>query len=139
RRIRRHPRRTAVNEADVVEPEPVPPASRGRRNRRAVMAGVALLALVAGGLVVAGGGRGREARPLALMAGNGSASEGRSMGAPTAATGGGGAIGRAVAPGADGKALIGSGPGGWGLEFRVAGALADLGDHATAWNVSGPA
>ena len=122
-------------ELDVIEPEAVPVAPRRRGRRRAVVAGVALLALVGGGLAVAGG-RGPKAAPLALMAGSGPVTEGRTMAAPAAATAGGGGV-AVGAPAADGKALIGSGAGWWGLEFRVAGDLPDLGDHAAAWNVSG--
>ncbi len=37
----------------MIEPEAAPPAPRTRRHRRAVVAGVTLLAVVAGGIAVA--------------------------------------------------------------------------------------
>jgi hypothetical protein len=120
-----------VIEPDLIEPEPVAAAPRQGRRRQAVLAGVTLLAVVAGGLALAGGSDRPKAAPLALLAGSGSQSEARSLAAPAAATAGG-------APAAD--AAIAPYPGGgWGLQFRVDGDLPDLGDHAAAWKVSGPA
>jgi hypothetical protein len=112
-----------VIEPDVIEPEPAAAAPRLGGRRRAAVAGVTLLAVVAGGLAVASGGHRPKAAPLALLAGTGPQSEARSMAAPAAAD-------AAIAPYPGG---------GWGLEFRVDGALADPGDHATAWKVAGPA
>src|SRR5205807_9242419 len=47
---------------DVIEPEAVPPAPRARRHRRVVLAGVTLLAVVAGGIAVATDGTRPEAK-----------------------------------------------------------------------------
>ena len=129
-----------VNEPDltaagVIDPEPGPPGGSARR-RRALVAGVTVLALVAGGVAVtAGRGGGSKPARLALLAGSGSP-EGRSMAAAADSSAVGNAL-PAVAP-ADGKRL----PypiGGWGLTYKVAGDLPDLPDHAAAWHVSGPA
>jgi len=119
----------------VIEPEAGGPTPSPRRRRLAVLAGVTVLAVVAGGIAVAGGGR-SEPRPLALMAGNGAGS-----GAETMAARAGGAA-PAVAPAqgaaADSKAAIYP-YGGWGMKFEVEGQLPDLPDHAAAWRVNGPA
>ena len=126
-------------EPDDIAPEPVPAAPPAGRRRRAVVAGVAVLALAAGGLAVAtgGGGGGPKAAPLALLAGNGNAAEGRSTAAPMTGGSGGGAA-PAVA-GADGRAIMPYPVGGPGLQFKVSGDLPGLAGHAAAWNVSGPA
>src|SRR5437879_1249497 len=50
RRRGRHRRRTDVIEPDVIEPEPAAAAPRWGRRRQAVLAGLTLLAVVAGGL-----------------------------------------------------------------------------------------
>jgi len=116
----------------VIEPEAVPPARPARRRRQALVAGVSVLALVAGGVAVAAGG-GRSEPKLALMAGNGAGGSGETnagrSAAPTAALP---AIGAA-----DGQAL--SPYGGWGLKFEVGATLPDLPDRAAAWKVNGPA
>ncbi|MCA1846331.1 MAG: hypothetical protein LC792_24670, partial [Actinobacteria bacterium] len=59
----------------VIDPEAVPPAPQAGRRRRALIAGVTLLAMVAGGVAIAAGTGRTEPRPLALMV-----SDGRSAG-----------------------------------------------------------
>jgi len=119
----------------VIEPEAVPPAPSPRRRRRAVLAGVTALVVVAGGLAFAGRGR-SEPAPLALMAGNGAGVGAESMAARN------GSPEPAIAPAqggaADSKAAIYP-YGGWGMKFEVEGQLPDLPDHAAAWRINGPA
>jgi hypothetical protein len=119
----------------VIDPEAVPPTPPSRQRRRAVVAGVTLLAVVAGAIAVAGGGRGSEPKPLALMAGNGAGFGAETMAARS------GTPEPAVAPAqgaaADTRAAIYP-YGGWGLKFEVEGQLPDLPDHAPAWRVNGP-
>jgi hypothetical protein len=120
----------------VIDPEAVPPTPPSRQRRRAVVAGVTLLAVVAGAIAVAGGGRGSEPKPLALMAGNGAG-----FGAETMAARSGTpepAIAPAQGAAADSRAAIYP-YGGWGLKFEVEGQLPALPDHAPAWRVNGPA
>jgi hypothetical protein len=98
------------------------------------VAGVTLLALVAGGIAVALDGGGPEAKPLALMAGNGAAGKAESMAAQTGAPAPFAPLGAA----ADSRSAIYPYGGGWGLKFEVEGQLPDLPDHAAAWRVNGP-
>jgi hypothetical protein len=117
----------------VIDPEAVPPAPRPRRHRRAVVAGVTLLAVVAGGIAVATGG-GPESKPLALLAGNGAG------GAETMAARSGSpapiAAGQAAAADSSRAALHPFG--GSALKFEIEGPLPELPDHAAAWKVTGP-
>ena len=122
-------------EPELIDPEPVPATPRERHQRRALLAGVIVLAVVAGGIAVAAGGGRAKPAPLALMAGNGAPTGGETM----AASAGGSAASPAIAPAADGRAFAPNPVGGWGLEFKVAGPLPELPDHAAAWKVSGPA
>ncbi|HET9769950.1 MAG TPA: hypothetical protein VFS16_03595, partial [Acidimicrobiia bacterium] len=116
-----------------LEPEVGPPAPPPRRpRRRLVLAGVTLLAVVAGGLAVATAGDGTGSKPLALMA-----TDGRGAGAEQTA---------ALAPASGGSVSADSGLrssvpyyGGWGMKFEVEGDLPELADHAAAWKASGPA
>ncbi|HEX6382709.1 MAG TPA: hypothetical protein VF180_15815, partial [Acidimicrobiia bacterium] len=119
----------------VIDPEAVPPTPPSRQRRRAIVAGVTLLAVIAGAIAVAGGGSGSDPKPLALMAGNGAG-----FGAETLAARDGSPA-PAVAPAQD--AAAGSRAaiypyGGWGLKFEVEGELPELPDHAPAWRVDGP-
>ncbi|HEV7863381.1 MAG TPA: hypothetical protein VGR20_11790, partial [Acidimicrobiia bacterium] len=114
----------------MIEPEAVPPAPRTHHRRRAVVAGMTLLAVVTGGVAMAASGRRPEAKPLALMAGNGTGTE--KMAAPAAA-------GAALADSRSSAPYPSGGFGGWGLQFTVDGALGDLPGVAAAWTVSGPA
>jgi hypothetical protein len=120
----------------LIDPEAVPPKPPSRQRRRAVVAGVTLLAVIAGAIAFAGGGSGSDPKPLALMAGNGAG-----FGAETMAARDGGPA-PAVAPGlgaaADSRAAIHP-RGGWGLKFEVEGDLPELPDHASAWRVNGAA
>jgi hypothetical protein len=103
------------------------------------VAGVTLLALVAGGLAVATGGDGPEAAPLALMAtdgrddagGRGDASGAEQMSAPAPAAG----VGWADASARSSTPYYG----GWGLTFKVEGDLPELAERAAAWKATGPA
>ena len=118
-----------------LEPQVGPPAPQPRRPcRRLVVAGVTLLAMVAGGFVLAAGGDGPESKPLALMAtdGRGDAAGAEQMTAAAPANGG-------FAP-AD-SSLRSSIPyyGGWGITFKVAGDLPELAERAAAWKATGPA
>lgn len=119
----------------VIDPEAVPPTLPSRPRRRAVVAGVTLLAVVAGAIAVAGGGSGSDPKPLALMAGNGAGFGAEALAARN------GIPAPAVAPSQDsaagGRAAIYP-SGGWGLKFEVEGELPDLPDHAPAWRVDGP-
>ena len=115
----------------VIDPEAVPPTARTRRHRRAVVAGVTLLAVVAGALALGGGSP--EAKPLALMAGNG-AGGAESMAAKTGAPA---PVAPALGMAADSRSALYP-YGGWGLKFEVEGTLPELPDHAAAWNVNGP-
>jgi hypothetical protein len=104
-----------------------------------VLAGLTVLAVVASGVAVAAGAGHARPAPLALMAGNGNGN------------GAGPGTERAVAPAA--ATATATGPasasadsrsfaypyGGWGLTFKVDGALPSLPDHAVAWKVSAPA
>ncbi len=119
----------------VIDPEAAPPTPPSRQRRRAIVAGVTLLAVIAGAIAVAGGGSGSDPKPLALMAGNGAG-----FGAETLAARDGNPA-PAVAPAQD--AAAGSRAaiypyGGWGLKFEVEGELPELPDHAPAWRVDGP-
>lgn len=117
----------------MIEPEAAPPAPPDRRHRRAVVAGVTLLAVVAGGLAGAFNGDGPEAKPLALLAGNGTAGGAETMAALDTKMPG------APASGAPDASRRSSAPyGGWGLTFEVEGDLPDLPDHAAAWRVNTP-
>ncbi|HZI39879.1 MAG TPA: hypothetical protein VFF24_16390, partial [Acidimicrobiia bacterium] len=116
----------------MIEPEAAPPAPHSRQRRRAVVAGVTLLAVVAGAIALAGGGS--DPKPLALMAGNGAGFGAETMAARS------GSPEPAVAPSQDaagGRAAIYP-YGGWGLKFEVEGDLPELADHAFAWRVNGP-
>jgi hypothetical protein len=115
----------------VIEPEAVAPTPPSHPRRRAVVAGVTLLAVVAGAIALAGG-RGSEPKPLALLAGNGAGAE------TMAARSGSPAPAIAQGTAADSKAAIYP-YGGWGMKFEVEGQLPDLPDHAAAWQVTGPA
>ena len=118
----------------MIEPEAVPPAAPSRQRRRAVLAGVTVLAVLAGAIAVAGGGSRSDPKPLALMAGNGAGFGAETMVAR------GGSPEPAVAPSQDaaaGRAAIYP-YGGWGLKFEVEGRLPELPDHAPAWRVDGP-
>ena len=112
----------------MIEPEAAPPAPRTRRHRRAVVAGVTLLAVVAGGFAVALDGGGSEAKPLALLAGNSAGGKAESMSAQAGAP----------APMADARSSMYPYPGGWGMKFEVEGTLPELPDHADAWRVNSP-
>ena len=118
----------------MIEPEAAPPAPRSRRHRRAVVAGVTLLAVVAGGLAIALDG-GSEAKPLALMAGNGAGAKGESMAAQTGAPA---PLAPALGAAADARSSTYPSRGGWGLKFEVDGSLPELPDRADAWRVNGP-
>ncbi|HEV7685067.1 MAG TPA: hypothetical protein VGQ80_00765, partial [Acidimicrobiia bacterium] len=115
----------------MIEPEAVPPAPRRSRRRRVVLAGVTVLAVVASGVAVAAGAGHPKPAPLALMAGNGNGAGTERAAAPAAAT----ATGLASA---DSRGFAYP-YGGWGLTFKVDGALPSLPDHAAAWKVSAPA
>ena len=120
----------------VIDPEAVPPAPQSRQRRRAIVAGVTLLAVIAGAIAVAGGGSGSEPKPLALMAGNGAG-----FGAETMAARSGSpepSVAPAQGAAADSRAALYP-YGGWGLKFEVEGRLPDLPDHARVWRVNGPA
>jgi hypothetical protein len=96
------------------------------------VAAVTLLAVVAGGLAVALNDDSPEAKPLALLAGDGAAG-----GAETAALDAKMPV--APASGApDGSSRSSLPYGGWGLTFEVEGDLPDLPDHAAAWRVKTP-
>ncbi|HVW32970.1 MAG TPA: hypothetical protein VHL53_10565, partial [Acidimicrobiia bacterium] len=118
----------------MIEPEtaPAPPAPT-RWRRRAAVAGVTLVALVAGGIVVAGGGR-SEPAPLALRTGGtrNETAAGMAAVAPQPA-------GDASKVGEAGSATpaIAPYPGG-GVTYTVDGTLPDLPGRADAWTVSGP-
>jgi hypothetical protein len=114
----------------VIEPEVAPPAPQPRRHRRAVVAGVTLLAVVAGGFAIASDGGRRDEPKLALMAGGGTGAE-MSLEAPTAAAGNASAD-------ASSRSSAPYPYGGWGLTFKVDGTLPELADHAAAWKVTGP-
>jgi hypothetical protein len=118
----------------VIDPEAAPPTPPSRPRRRAMVAGVTLLAVLAGAIAVAGGGA-SEPKPLALMAGNGAGFGAESLAARH------GSPAPAVAPAQDaaagGRAAIYP-SGGWGLKFEVEGELPELADHAPAWWVDGP-
>ena len=118
----------------VIDSEAVPPTAPSRQRPRAVVAGVTLLAVLAGAIAIAGGGSGSEPEPLALMAGNGAGIGAETMAARS------GSPAPAVAPAqgaaADSRAIYPYG--GWGLKFEVEGQLPDLPDHAAAWRVNGP-
>lgn len=114
----------------MIEPEAAPPAPQTRRHRRIVVAGVTLLAVVAGGFAVATGGDRPEGKPLALMATNGQGdAAGAELQAPTAASGFASSDSRSAMPY----------PYWGGLTFKVEGNLPELADHAPAWKASGPA
>ena len=118
----------------MIEPEAAPPAPQTRRHRRIVVAGVTLLAVVAGGFAVVTGGDRREGKPLALMATNGqgdAAGAEMTMQAPTAAPAAG--LGSADSRSAMPYPYWG------GLTFKVSGDLPELADHAPAWKATGPA
>jgi hypothetical protein len=117
----------------VIDPEAVPPAPPARRHRRAVVAGVTLLAVVAGGIAVAFDGNGSDAKPLALMAGNGVGGGAETMAAQSDAK-----MSAAPAVGAAGSRSALYPYGGWGLKFEVEGELPELPDHAAAWRVNTP-
>ena len=118
----------------MIEPEAAPPAPQTRRHRRIVVAGVTLLAVVAGGFAVATGGDRPEGKPLALMATNGNGAPGRRRWRP----------GRrpTAAPGLGPRPTAGrpcpTPTWGWGLTFKVDGDLPELPDHAAAWKVDRP-
>lgn len=117
-----------------LEPQVGPPAPQLRHSRRRmVVAGVTLLAMVAGGFVLAAGD-GPESKPLALMAtdGRGGAADAEQTTAPAPANGG--------FASAD-SSLRSSMPyyGGWGMTFEVAGDLPELAERAAAWKATGPA
>jgi hypothetical protein len=98
-----------------------------------VVAGVTLLAVLAGAIAVASGGA-SEPKPLALMAGNGAG-----FGAETMAARDGSpapAVARAQDAGGGRASIYPSG--GWGVKFEVEGQLPELPDHAPAWWVNGP-
>ena len=119
----------------VIDSEAVAPAPASGRRRQAVVAGVTLLALLAGGIAVAGGGGRSEPKPLALMAGSGAG-----RGTETMAARSDGATVAPAALGAPGDSRAAMYPsGGWGLKFEVEGQLPDLPDRAAAWRVNGPA
>ena len=115
----------------VIDPEAAPPAPHSRQRRRAVLAGLTLLAVVAGAVAIAGGGS--DPKPLALMAGNGAGFGAETMaardGSPAPAVGAQDSV-------AGSRAAIYP-YGGWGLKFEVEGRLPDLPDHAPAWRVNG--
>ena len=119
----------------VIDPEAVPPTPPSRQRRRAVVAGVTLLAVVAGAIAFAGGGRGSDPKPLALMAGNGAGFGAESMAARNGSPAPAGAPSQDAAVG--GRAAIYP-SGGWGLKFEVEGKLPELPDRAPAWWVTGP-
>jgi hypothetical protein len=99
------------------------------------VAGVTLLALVAGGIAVAFDGGGPEAKPLALLAGNGAGGRAESMAAQTGAPA---PVAPALGAAADARSSLYPYGGGWGLKFEVDGPLPALPDHAAAWRVNGP-
>ena len=122
-------------EPEAIEPEAVPPAPEPHRRRRAVIASLTLVAVVAGGIAVAADGRGPEAKPLALMAGNGAGGGAETM----AARSGSPAVAPSQATVGDSRAAGLSYPyGGWALKFEVEGQLPDLPGDAAAWRVTGP-
>jgi hypothetical protein len=117
----------------VIDPETVAPAADPRPRRRALVAGVTLLAVLAGAVAVTAGGR-SDPKPLALMAGNGAG-----FGAESMAARDGGNPAPAIAPAQGASADRAMYPyGGWGMKFEVEGKLPDLPDHAAAWRVNGP-
>jgi hypothetical protein len=123
-----------MEDVAMIEPEAVPPTPSPRRRRLAVLAGVTALAVVAGGIAIAGGG-GHSEPKLALMAGNGAGGGAETMAARN------GSPEPALAPAqgaaADSKAAVYP-YGGWGMKFEVEGQLPDLPDHAAAWRINGP-
>ncbi|HYH50374.1 MAG TPA: hypothetical protein VEG38_12585 [Acidimicrobiia bacterium] len=114
----------------VIDPEAAPAAPRPRRHRRAIVAGVTLLAVVAGGIAVASGD-GPDAKPLALMAGNGAGGGAETMSADAGTS-------APLAPALGSPASRSSMPYGWGLTFEVVGQLPALPDHAPSWDVNTP-
>jgi hypothetical protein len=123
-----------VNEPEaMIDPEAAAQAPRGRRRRRAIVAGVTLLAVVAGGIAVAIDDP--EAKPLALLAGNGAGGKAESM---TAQVGAPAPMAPALGTAADARSSMYPYGGGWGLKFEIEGTLPELPDHAAAWRVNGP-
>ena len=122
-----------MNEPEaMLDPEAAAPAPRSRR-RRAIVAGVTLLAVVAGGIAVAIDDP--EAKPLALLAGNGAGGKAENM---TAQAGAPAPMAPALGTAADARSSYYPYPGGWGMKFEVEGTLPELPDHAAAWRVNGP-